>query len=363
MGPGPGERQAFWAVRSEDGTEFFIKKAPAKSPRDGSKRELRGSLGEVRAADGHRQRELRDGGAANRAPRRHEGCPAARHQRGVRRGRRGAARTRGGSPHTGRTPQLGGCGQRRVHLHTGHHPLDPGCPPGQLRNHQDPAGPGCHPPRSSRHPMRPHGPVLKRPHPYSLRAQFRTQEAQLFRARVQVRIHGASQAVPGVRDRAARPHPEFVRAGGAPQLRSFGTRLRAGRPYATQQAQTRHQAQAEEVLCTSQRAAAASVHLVRGSSRIPSQERGAAVLGDLSHRTLLPRVLGVLHPGAPFLRREDAQETLHQVHLPFGLIRHLSIFADPCLAAHRDCACGLVWDGRNEKENEVHCYDKAGSTP
>ncbi|GIY10143.1 transient receptor potential-gamma protein [Caerostris extrusa] len=106
------------------GEAFRIKRSALAEPAaDGAECELRGSSGAVSPTHGHRQRELGDGGGADRAPCGYQRRPAARHLRRVCRGRRGVATARGGTPRAGHAAQLGGRGPGRLHLHPGHHPL------------------------------------------------------------------------------------------------------------------------------------------------------------------------------------------------------------------------------------------------
>ena len=72
-------------------------------------------------------------------------------------------------------------------------------------------------------------------------------------------------------------------------------------------------------------AATPSVYLVRGITRLPSEEYGATSPGDRSHRHRLPRLLRHVHRGTTFEVRTDPEETVHQVHLPFSFLFHFPL--------------------------------------
>lgn len=76
---------------------------------------------------------------------------------------------------------------------------------------------------------------------------------------------------------------------------------------------------------TSECAAAPGIHLVRGTARFPAEEHGAASPGDSAHRDRLSSLLGHVHHRTALKVRPDAAETLHKVHLPLGVLFHLSL--------------------------------------
>jgi len=78
---------------------FFFKNVAKGDGHGIHQRELRGPFGQVGSADGHRQRESRDGGVAAGKSGGHQGRFATRHLRRIRRGRRGAAGPRSHQTH------------------------------------------------------------------------------------------------------------------------------------------------------------------------------------------------------------------------------------------------------------------------
>ena len=79
------------------------------------------------------------------------------------------------------------------------------------------------------------------------------------------------------------------------------------------------------VCSPSERAAAAGLHLVRRFAGFPAEKHAVAEPGSDPNRSALPALFDPVHPGAAFARRQDTEETVHQIHLPFGLVLFISL--------------------------------------
>lgn len=113
----------------------------------------------------------------------------------------------------------------------------------------------------------PYRPLLQGPNPHRLRALLGTPQVtnkhtkkknqtkltlptytqtQFVGTRIQKRVPGAPEAVPGLRDGLAGPHEELLRAGSAAEPRSDGSGFRTRRKDASEQAEAGDKVEAEK---------------------------------------------------------------------------------------------------------------------
>ena len=76
---------------------------------------------------------------------------------------------------------------------------------------------------------------------------------------------------------------------------------------------------------SSERAAAARLHLVRRSSGLPAQKHGPTEPGSGPHWPTLSILFHPVHSGAALEGGQDAAQAVHQIHLPLGVLLFLPL--------------------------------------
>lgn len=74
-----------------------------------------------------------------------------------------------------------------------------------------------------------------------------------------------------------------------------------------------------------QRSATPGIDMVRGPARIQAEKHGAPGPGNRPNWDTVPVFLHSLHYRPPFGHRTDHEEAIHQVHLPFCVVFHVSV--------------------------------------